>query len=93
MIKTMKKTLIALSLLTISANTLPDGGFGDVLRAPFVVTADVVEGTGDVVTLQNPVSAHERRAQRSALRAQLKNGTITKAQYDQQLKQLNQKAK
>jgi len=88
--KFMKKSLLALSLLTISANVLPDGGLGDVIRAPFVFTGDVVEGTGDVVTGRNPVKARDIRAQKSSLKAQYKNGNITKAQYNQRLKELNQ---
>jgi|GEM_PF-1319266 len=91
--KLMKKNLLALSILTISANTLPDG-FGDVIRSPFVATDKVLEGTGhivrdtgEVITGQNPAYVNRKRN----LDNQLKNDEITQQQYNQRLQKLKRK--
>lgn len=91
--KLMKKSLLALSILAISATTLPDGPNG-LLDAPFWVTGkalkgtgEVVEGTGEVLTGQNPRYVNQKRK----LDDQLKHDEITQQQYNQRLQKLNRK--
>lgn len=79
----LKRNLMILALFATSAPMIADngGGLGAVIRAPFELTGDVVEGTGDVITGRNPVKEHEKRHPHNDTQKNKKSGkkTVKKA--------------
>jgi hypothetical protein len=73
--KNMRNNILTLALLTCSINVLSydyheHGFLANVVATPFVVTEDVVEGTGDVLTGQNPAEKHDERKEVKQYRAE-----------------------